>query len=59
VREDVQMGVRKEWTETHDECLQEEREEWRRLCHRMTYPGGNFKTNDVTDTTETVSHVVG
>jgi hypothetical protein len=32
--------IGKEWTHIQDMHLQEDREEWRRLYHKMTHSGG-------------------
>jgi hypothetical protein len=41
MREDVQNRLGKEWTQIQEECLWEDREEWKRLCDKMTGCGGH------------------
>lgn len=45
MREDVQNRVGKEWPQMQVECLWEDREECRRLCHKMAHPGKNMKAD--------------
>jgi hypothetical protein len=40
--EDVQKRVRKQFTQIQKGYLGENREEWRRLCHRKTHHCRNF-----------------
>jgi hypothetical protein len=38
---DILNGVQEELIQIQEECLHEEREEWRRLFHMMIHPGKN------------------
>lgn len=37
----MQKGVGKSWAQIHKEHLWEDEEEWRRLCHKVSYFVGN------------------
>lgn len=37
MREDIQNRERKEWPQIQDEHLWEDREEWRRVCHKVMH----------------------
>jgi hypothetical protein len=41
VNENTQNRIVEDWTQIPEECLWEEREEWRKHCHKITYPDGN------------------
>jgi hypothetical protein len=42
LRDDMQTGIRKDWTQIQQECLRKGKEEQRRLCNKMTHSGGNI-----------------